>query len=161
MGFAMQQGRPPRKPHKRTLVPIAECAALGTLAKRARALDLLDGKLRHHLPDALARECRLADLRNGRLVFLATSPTWATRLRLHQATLLAEARATSGGVVEHFVVKVAALPPVPPEPARSKPLSTTAANHLRSAAKTISDPELRALYLELASLASSDSPSET
>ena len=156
----MQQGRPSRRSSAGTLVPAAECVSLDALAERARALNLLDGKLRHHLPDTLARECRLADLRNGRLVFLATSPTWATRLRLHQATLLAEARATCGDAVRLFVVKVAALPPVPPEPVRSKPLSAAAANHLRSAAKTMSDPELQALYLQLASLASSDSPPE-
>ena len=156
----MQPSRPPHKRPRSTLVPIAECAALGTLAQRARALDQLDGRLRHHLPETLARECRLADVCNGRLVFLATSPTWATRLRLHQAILLAEARAAFGDSVELFVVKVAALPPVPPEPVRPKPLSAAAANHLRSAAKTIMDPELQALYLQLASLASSDSPPE-
>ena len=161
MGFAMQPSRPPRKPTTGKLVPIRECADLGTLADRARFLDRLDGKLRHHLPESLARECRLADLRNGRLVFLARSPTWATRLRLRQATLLAEARAASGDAVEHLVVKVATLPPVLQEPPRSKPLSTTAANHLRSAAKTTADPELQALYLQLASLASNDSPPET
>lgn len=139
------------------MVPVAECVALGTLAKRARALDQLDEKLRHYLPDALACECRLADLRNGRLVYLATSPAWATRLRMHQATLLAEARVASGNDVELLVVKVAALPTVPPEPDRAKPLSTAAAKHLRSAAKTLRDPELQALYLKLASLASDDS----
>ena len=138
-------------------MPVAECLALDTLAQRARALDLLDGKLRHHLPAALASECHLADLRNGRLVFIATSSTWATRLRLHQTSLLSAARAVTGDTVEHFAVKVAPLPPVPAEPAKAKPLSTTAANHLRTAAKTITDPELQALYLQLASLASSDS----
>lgn len=157
----MQRNRPPRASLPATWMPIGECISLDTLAKRARALDLLDGKLRHHLPDALARECRLADLRNGRLVFLATSPTWATRLRLHQATLLETARAAFGNAVEHFVVKVAALPPVPPEPTRPKPLSAAAASHLRSAAKTMSDPELRALYTQLASLAEEDFPPET
>ncbi len=149
----MQPSPPPRQRRANSFVPVAECAALDSLAKRARALDALDGKLRHQLPAALARECHLADLRNGRLVFLATSPTWATRLRLHQAALLAEARATTGDSVELFVVKVAALPTVPPEPAKRKPLSTVAANHLRTAAKTISDPELQALYNDLASLA--------
>ena len=138
-------------------MPVAECVALDKLAKRARALDQLDEKLRHHLSDALARECRLADLRNGRLVYLATSPAWATRLRMHQATLLAEARAASGDAVELLIVKVAALPIVSPKPDRSKPLSTTVASHLRSAAKTLKDPELQALYLKLASLASDDS----
>jgi len=139
------------------LVPVAECVDLATIARRARALDQLDEKLRHHLPDSLARECRLADLRNGRLIFLATSPAWATRLRMHQANLLAEARAASGNAVELLVVKVAALPTVPQEPDRSKPLSATAANHLRSAAITLKDPELQALYVKLASLASDDS----
>lgn len=160
MDSAMQQSRPSRKRPASSFVPIAECAALDTLAARARVLDALDGRLRQYMPAALARECRLADLRNGRLVFLATSSTWATRLRLHQAALLAEARAAVGDTVEHFVVKVAPLPPVPPEPARRKPLSAAAARHLRTAAKTISDPEIRALYLDLASLAEPDSPPE-
>lgn len=141
-------------------MPIAECAALDTLALRARALDALDGRLRHYLPAALARECRLADVRNGRLVFLATSSTWATRVRLHQAALLAEARAAMGDTVEHLVVKVAALPPVPPEPARRKPLSATAAKHLRTAASTTQDLELKALYMNLASLAEVDPTAE-
>lgn len=156
MGFAMQRTSPSRKPRTSTLVPIATCVNLDTIAARARALDQLDGKLRYLLPEALARECHFADLRNGRLVFIASSSTWATRLRLHQGKLLEEARTATGSAVDHFAVKVAPLPPVPPESAKSKPLSAAAANHLRSAAKTISDPELKALYLQLASLASVD-----
>ena len=155
------QRNPPSRSHTRgTLVPIAECIALDTLAARARVLDLLDGRLRHHLPATLARECRLADLRNGRLVFIATSSTWATRLRLHQVSLLAEARAATGDTIEHLAVKVAPLPSPPREQDQSKPLSTAAAKHLRTAAKSIVDPELQALYLSLASLACSDSISE-
>jgi hypothetical protein len=152
----MQPKPSQRKRSATSFVPAAECAALNTLAKRARDLDALDEKLRHQLPETLARECHLADLRNGRLVFLATSPTWAARVRMHQADLLANARAITGDSVEHFVVKVAALPTVPPEPAKRKPLSTAAANHLRTAAKTISDPELRDLYISLATLASDE-----
>ena len=151
----MQPGRPPRQ-RSPGPVPALECASLDTLAVRARALDALDGKLRHLLPATLARECRLANLRNGRLVFLASSPAWATRLRLHQEALLAEARAAVGDTVGQLVVKVAALPPVPPEPARRKPLSAAAADHLRTAAKSIRDPDLRALFLDLASLAEPD-----
>ena len=135
---------------------MTECIALDALADRARVLDALDERLRRLLPAATARETRLADVRNGRIVFLASSPTWASRLRLHQADLLAEARTALGSGVERFAVKVAPLPLVPSEPARAKPLSTTAANHLRSAAKTIADPELQDLYLKLASLSSSD-----
>lgn len=131
----------------------AEYVTLGTLADRARALDALDDRLRHLLPEAVARETRLADVRNGRIVFLASSPTWASRIRLYQSALLAEANTALGGGVERFTVKVAPLPTVPPEPTRPKPLSSAAALHLRATAKVLPDPELRALYLHLASLA--------
>jgi len=137
--------------------PAAEYIALGALADRARALDVLDRRLRRLLPDALARETKLADVHGGRVVFLASSPAWATRLRLHQAALLAEARIALGDVVERFAVKVAPLPPVPTEESRHKPLSAATADHLRTAAKSLSDPELRALYLHLASFAVEDS----
>ena len=59
----MQQSRPPRPKRPGTLMPVAECINLDTLAQRAHVLEMLDEKLRHHLPDALARECRLADVR--------------------------------------------------------------------------------------------------
>jgi hypothetical protein len=137
--------------------PAAECVALGTLAEYARALDVLDRRLRRLLPDAVARETRLADVRGGRVVFLASSPAWASRLRLQQAALMAEARVALGDVVERFAVKVAPMPPVPAENTQQKPLSATAAAHLRMAAKSLSDPELRALYLHLASFAVDDS----
>ncbi len=137
--------------------PAAECVALGALADYARALDVLDRRLRRLLPDALARETKLADVRGGRVVFLASSAAWASRLRLHQAALVAEARVALGDVVERFAVKVAPLSSVPPETPRHKPLSATAARHLRAAAKSLSDPELKALYLHLASFAVDDS----
>ena len=137
--------------------PASECLALGTLAEHARALDVLDRRLRRLLPDAVARETRLADVRGGRVVFLASSPAWASRLRLHQAALVAEARVALGDVVERFAVKVAPMPSVPAEDTKHKPLSAAAAEHLRTAAKSLSDPELRALYLHLASFAVDDS----
>jgi hypothetical protein len=93
----------------------------------------------------------------GRVVFLASSPAWASRLRLQQAALMTEARAALGDVVERFAVKVAPLPSVPAERTKQKPLSAAAAAHLRMAAKSLSDPELRALYLHLASFAVDDS----
>jgi len=137
--------------------PAAECLALGTLAEHARALDVLDRRLRRLLPDAVARETRLADVRGGRVVFLASSPAWASRLRLHQAALVTEARVALGDVVERFAVKVAPMPSGPAESTQQKPLSAASAEHLRKAAKSLSDPELRALYLHLASFAVDDS----
>jgi hypothetical protein len=146
--------QPASKSPKRTLAKtIGECPPVAALAQRARALDALDRKLRQPLPDALRRQCCLADVRAGRLVFLATSSVWATKLRLHQAAIMAEARVVSGLKIEKFAVKVAPLPPVPPEQIRRKPLSNAAAEHLKTAARSLADPELRAVYLRLASLA--------
>ena len=130
---------------------------MAALIARARALDALDQQLRQPLPEPLRRQCRLADLSSGRLVFLASSSVWASKLRFHQAALLAEARMISGLPVGKFTVKVAPLPPVPPGQIRRKPLSKTAAEHLKTAAQSVADPELRAVYLRLASLAEDSS----
>ncbi len=153
----------PHKPpsgnfHRSSFTLIGDSSPVGALVERARRLDALDGRLRRHLPETLARECQLANVRNGRLIFLASNSTWATRLRLHQTVLLDEARAALGDTVQFFAVKVAALPPAPAPPAKRKPLSAAAAEHLRLAAKSSIDPELAALYLGLASLASNESP---
>ncbi len=132
---------------------LGEVPAVAALTAHAKALDALDRTLRQCLPDPLRRQCCLADLRAGRLVFLASSPAWAAKLRFHQTALLAEARKIAGAPIGKFAVKVAPLPPVPPEQIRRRPLSHAAADHLRAAAHSIADPELRAAYLRLASLA--------
>jgi hypothetical protein len=152
----MPPSRNPLRDPAKGLKPAAECISLDALADRARALDALDERLRHLLPAAVARETRLADVRNGRIVFLASSATWASRIRLYQSSLLAEARVALGDTVERFAVKVAPLSTVPPDPTRPKPLSSATARHLRTTANTLSDPELRALYLKLASIASDE-----
>ena len=65
--------------------------------------------------------------------------------------------ATSGSGAIAFrpdsAVKVAPARPVPPEPRPPKPLSTAAAAHLGESAAFLADPELRDLFLRLASLA--------
>ncbi|HZP65299.1 MAG TPA: DciA family protein [Rudaea sp.] len=148
----------PERPRQRTPAKsVGECPPVAALLSRARALDALDRKLRQPLPDPLRRQCCLADLRAGRLVFLASSPAWAAKLRFYQAAIMAEARVVSGLKIEKFAVKVARLPPVPPEQTRRKPLSKTAAEHLKTAARSLADPELRAVYLRLASLADDSS----
>lgn len=121
-------------------------------------LDVLDERLRRLLPETIARECRLADCRNGRLVFLTSSSPWATRLRLHEQTLLAEARIALGERVDRLVVKVAALPVVPHDHTIPKPLSSAAGDYLSVAAESIKDPELKSLYLQLAALAEKPNP---
>jgi hypothetical protein len=136
--------------------PIAECGSFATLAKKAGELDALDRALRQTLPTPLRDQVRFAQLRNGRLVFLATSPAWASRLRLMQTQILATASAI-GADASSVSVKVA--PPLPIEtiPDRTRPLSSTAATHLNAAAAATTDLELRQLFQALASVAASRS----
>jgi hypothetical protein len=136
-----------------TAKSIGESPPVAALLARARALDALDRQLRQPLPESLRRQCRLATVQSGRIVFLASSSTWATKLRMHQNAIIAHARITSGLPIEKFTVKVAPLPPVPPGPTRRKPLSKASAAHLQAVARSLADPELRAIYLKLASLA--------
>jgi len=148
----MQSNRPrTRKPGLPQ--PIGETSPVAALAQKARALDALDRQLRQSLPEPLRSHVRMADFGPKRLVFLADSSAWASKLRFQQTALLALARQVSGLPAEKFAVKVAPLPPVPPEQTRRKPLSYAAAEHLKAAAYSLSDPELRAVYLRLASLA--------
>ncbi|KRE88782.1 hypothetical protein ASG87_09445 [Frateuria sp. Soil773] len=149
----MQRAVPPasRRP-ERGPKSLAECGSFASLAKKARELDALDRALRQTLPSPLREQVRFAHLRNDRLVFLASSPAWASRLRLMQTQILATARAI-GTSASSVTVKVAPQPPAATLPDRSKPLSPAAAVHLKAAATSITDPELRALFLELASIA--------
>jgi hypothetical protein len=151
------QSTTPRTRKRSTAKSIGECPPVAALTARARALDALDHKLRQPLPEPLRHQCRLADIRAGRLVFLANSSVWAAKLRPYQAALLADARRIAGQPIEKFTVKVAPLLPLSPEQTRRKPLSHAAAEHLKAAARSVADPELRAVYLRLASLAEDSS----
>lgn len=136
--------------------PIAECSSFAALARKAGELDALDRALRQILPTPLRDQVRFAHLRNGRLVFLASSPAWASRLRLMQTQILAAASAI-GASATSVVVKV--VPPLPIEtlPDRTKPLSSAAATHLNAAAAATTDLELRQLFQALASVAANRS----
>ena len=73
--------------------PLADCGSFATLASKADALEALDRALRQTLPSPLREQVRFANLRHDRLVFLASSPGWASRLRMMQTQILAAARA--------------------------------------------------------------------
>ncbi|MDE1898264.1 MAG: DUF721 domain-containing protein [Xanthomonadaceae bacterium] len=120
------------------------------------ALDQLDRQLRRMLPGVLGDQVRLASVQPDRIVFLAISAAWASRLRLEQARILEAARIL-GAVATAITVKVAPLPPAPRLPAERKPLSPATARHLRATAQSLPDPDTRNLLLALASLAT-DAP---
>lgn len=122
-----------------TFQPVADIVLsndIAGLAARAGALADLGARLSRVLPSALAAQVRFADLRDGKLVFLASSAAWATRLRYTQALVLEAARQLGFKAVE-LVVKVAPEPPASQPKAPSSPLSESAARHLDLAAKLL------------------------
>jgi len=146
---------PPSQPPRRStrgLTSIAQVASVASLAHKARDLDVLDRQLRATFPAPMRDHIRFADLRDGRLVFLAPSSAWASRVRLYQTQILEAARAL-GAQAHSVAVKVAPLPVEEPAPEPNKPLPAEVARHLRAAAATLSDPVLRDLFLGLASKA--------
>lgn len=151
----MQSNDPPRPSRQSGLKPVADFVSVDGLARRARWLDELDYRLRCLLPAAVATECRLGDVRDRRLVFLANGGSWAARLRLHETALLAEARVACGERIDRLVVKVATATIVPRDPPAVEPLSPAAGQHLLAAAESTRDPEIEALYRKLAALARS------
>lgn len=135
------------------LKPPLDAPSLAGLIAHARVLDTLDKALRDTLPAPLSGLCRLANVRGTRMVLLASSPNVAARLRLLQPSLIDAANRVTGRRIESLSVKVAPAPPIPPGQLPRKPLSNTAAAHLGDAAGILADPELRDLFLRLASLA--------
>lgn len=137
----------------------AQYANVTALAAQARAREDLDRRLRQALPPPLNEQIRLAGVRDGHAVLLTPSPAWAARVRMAQTQILAALHAL-GAQADSVTVKIVPAPlPQPASVAASVPLSRATAQHLRAAAKAVADPELRALFLEMASLAEANATS--
>ncbi len=148
----MQSSSPSHRP--RGPRNITDCGNLGALLDRSKILQDLDRQLRQRLPPTLAEQVHLGNVRGERIVFVASSAAWASRLRMEQTTILRLAR-TLGVPARMLTIKVVPLTAPPQEPTAGATLSATAARHLRAAAGALSDPELREQFLALASLAGS------
>ncbi len=60
----------------------------GKILQRARALDQLGQRVSALLGDDLSKHCRLANVRDGKMIFACDSPGFATRLKLQSNHLL-------------------------------------------------------------------------
>lgn len=84
-------------------------ASLGGLLRRASLLAQLDNALAGSLHPDLANHMRVANVRDGRLILLAPSAAWATRLRMQAAQLLEVLRRLGLADVDRVEVRV--VPP--------------------------------------------------
>ncbi|HET7562654.1 MAG TPA: DciA family protein [Rhodanobacteraceae bacterium] len=130
-------------------MPLSQCAPVADLAARARDVDRLSQRIVPVLPAPLREHVWHAGLRNDRVLLLVESPAWATRVRMDQACILAAVRSL-GLAATSVTAKVIPLPMPQVDSATDRTLSPRAAETIRAAATAIADPELRALFLELA-----------
>ena len=93
-----------------------ENSNLGSLLQHAARLTRLQQLLAAALDPALAAQFQVANLKQNRLVLLASSPAWATRLRMQAAEVLAILRRSGLPELTEVEVRVAPLtaPPAPP-----------------------------------------------
>lgn len=106
------------------------------------------------MPPPLCEHVGFVGLRNDRVLLLVESPAWATRVRMEQARILAAVHSL-GLAASSVTAKVAPLLISSGDFTTARPLSPRTAQAIRAAASAIADPDLRALFLELAALAES------
>ncbi|MBE7376325.1 DciA family protein [Pseudomonas lopnurensis] len=136
---------------------LREAKPLRALFGEALRLDRLQQLLESQLQPAAREHCRVASWREGSLLLIVTDGHWATRLRYQQRRLQRQLQTFeefSGLVRIQFKVQ----PPPPPRhaPARTQPLSDSAASSIQAAAQDIRDPKLRAALERLAGRAKHD-----
>ncbi|HET8897716.1 MAG TPA: DciA family protein [Rhodanobacteraceae bacterium] len=139
-------------PRLGTTVSVGDCLRGTEVTAHGMRIADLNRRLRQLRPEAFGDEVELADLRNGNAVVLAPSSAWAARLRQHQRQLR-DLLLAMGEQVDVVTVKVAQPQRVPHATAHRKPLSAATATHLREVAASLEDPDLKAGFLRLASLA--------
>ena len=142
------------KPHYRTAMKAALVDDTNQTIQRAMQLQELDRKLREHLPEPLASNVRLGNIRDGKLIFLADSVAWTRRL-LEKSAVLLEAAHAAGIPASDVTVKMAMNRGAisAPEPEQSAPPSHAARDAFRVAASLTDDEDLKARLLQLAAYA--------
>lgn len=103
-----------------------EYSNLGSLLQHAALLTQLQQLLAASLDPGLAAHFQVANLRQDRLVLLASSPAWATRLRMQSADVLAILRRRGYPQLDEVEVRVAPLTERPAPKTARKALSPAA-----------------------------------
>ena len=125
---------------------------MADLAARAREVDRLSQRIVPLLPAPLRDHVSHAGLRNDHVLLLVESPVWATRARMDQARILAAVHSL-GLAATSVTTRMMPIPASNGDSATVRSPSPHTAQRIRAAAQAISDPDLRALFLELAAVA--------
>ncbi|MDD3449564.1 MAG: DUF721 domain-containing protein [Gammaproteobacteria bacterium] len=124
---------------------------LTPLLERVRLLQRVENLLRKILGADMAGHCRAGGIAGGRLVLLADSPVWATRIRYAVPALLEQLGDAGDVPVREIQVRVGRLGIARGKaPRRARPLGEETARNLRETAEAVGDEALRAALLRLA-----------
>lgn len=128
-----------------TPTPALQAALSGATSdpvRHALWLDALEQQLRPCLPPALADHCRLANVANGRLVFLVDSPVWRAKLRL-AAPVLVNLAQSIGLAVTEATAKIGTVPATPGSASARNvlPMSAASREALQAALASLDDPD--------------------
>jgi len=123
----MARYTPSDKPARSPAEILADPAtSFGGLLERASLLLRLEKRLGSLLEPALAERCRVANLRQNRLILLVPSAAWATRLRMEAPGLLASLRRSGFADLAAIDVRVAPPQEAAPSALRARSLSPAA-----------------------------------
>ncbi len=127
----------------------AGAGGLAALVRRARRLEAVQREAAAFLGLPLAAHARVANVSGEVLVLLADGPAWAARLRFQARALAAHLNARFGLRIARTRVRIA--PPRPtPAPRGRAPIPPAGREALARAARTVTDPDLRAALQRLA-----------
>jgi hypothetical protein len=139
----------------------AENHELASLITRVRQLDRYSRRLRQLLPSPLCEHCRVADIRENKLIVGVDNAVWATKLRFYVPSLLPQLQQSHqelAGItrIKVLILQATSIPGSEQPQKHSLQLSSENAAQLNSLAETIDDEHLRAALQRLASHVAKD-----
>lgn len=108
---------------------------LGGVLSHARLLLQLQNLLTGSVDPSLANHFQVANLRQNRLILLAPTAAWSTRLRMETPNLLAILHRAGQAEIREIEIRVAPLIEPPAKTRKMKPLSAAATQALDSMAR--------------------------
>lgn len=147
---------------KRLTDIITKSNDLSRFTQKIEQLSKISQAVKNHLEPSLARQCQVANLRDGILILSTHSSIWGHQLRFQEIELLSVLRATPEWCglksVQSRVVPLSSSTQYSAEPKQNlsmtkTPLSIKSAAHLEDVAQHIQYPHLKQAFLKLASYA--------
>lgn len=131
--------------------------SINSLISRVKRIAELDPVIKAELSSPLRDHCRVANIRNGKVVIQADNPVWGSKLRFEiiplLATLRKQPRFAGLAGIDFFVAPFAVTEAIQPSTTEGKkhtPISTDHRQLLLDTAEKVSDPKLKAVLQAIA-----------